>query len=108
MPLSLLGLTLGINSSRMRRQARHSSSLVKTFALISACQICFRNEEIASLLFQMLGDLGLLDNYHESASQLSGPMLSNDHRWTLMIRLGTEFCNRHTLKLLRSSNDSNR
>lgn len=52
--LRKVGLTVGVALHGWPDLLPKSIGLIKTFLLVTACQMCYNNDEIASMLYEMM------------------------------------------------------
>lgn len=62
---------VGLSSGAIFRQVRQNTALIQFFALITACKPCFLDEEIGSIIFEMLQFSGLLRKWPATSTQLT-------------------------------------
>lgn len=69
--LSEIKATIGLSSGGLRMHMRQSSALVRFFALCASLKLCFIDDEVGSLIFNMLAESNLLAKVPASSTQLS-------------------------------------
>ncbi|KAL9053367.1 MAG: hypothetical protein Q9162_004808 [Coniocarpon cinnabarinum] len=69
--IDALKALIGLQASSLKKAMRESSSLIHFFVLVAACKPCFLDEEIASIVFEMMVKSDLLSKYPVSAGQLT-------------------------------------
>ena len=62
---------VGLSSGGVRREVRRSTPLIQFFVLITACKPCFLDDEIGSIVFEMMKQSGTLQKIPASPAQLT-------------------------------------
>ena len=67
---SIGGIYVGLTSGGTKQLVRNSTALQRMFLLCSACKLCYLDDEIGSLIFEMAVGLKLLEQHPVFSYQL--------------------------------------